>query len=334
MGTIVLTGAGASKPLKFPTTAEFFDQNATGVPWLPNHREIYSHLSGFLGSKTIDVEDVLRLLDPASDFFETEAGRFTQAYTIKRSGSVIDLDNFHELALQMKNRCFDLYGDLPKKASVKNLYHDFLDIVGWKETTVDFFTTNYDLATDRLLQIADDANIPASDGFNRWNRFDAKDYEFPDKRGIRVYRLHGSMSWVDEDGEIINNRTIARTNRRHLFIAPGYKGDPRSSNEPEPIVYAHDQLEKTLLVGGSVVVVGFSFRDPYLNSVFNDAFAKNERLSMVYVNPEVPKHAESGFPAMLEKHNDRIKVLELRFGDRQLNSAIQDAFEVLGQRLC
>ncbi len=321
MSVVLFTGAGASRPLGFPTTAEFFDQKASGVPYKPANEKIFVEMQKFLRIKILDVENALWLLDPLDSYIGSDSGRFFRQF-MNGINSEDWPGRFSAMAKQMKERCFDLYGRLPSLSEVENLYLPLLQALRWDEQNVQLYTTNYDLSTDKILMLGDREKVPSSDGFDRLGWYSLGDYNKAKSRGIEVYRLHGSMSWVEQDGEIINKRTIEKSAQKHLFIAPGYKGNPKDESQPEPMINAHECFQKSLMTTPCVVVIGFSFRDTYVNSLFDNAFQKNHALHMVYINQSVPQSAESGFGSLREKYGDRIQHIEKRFGDPEIANIV------------
>lgn len=322
MSVVLFLGAGASKPLGFPTTAEFFDKQKSGVAWSPAHKDVFEQIRKFLRKDIVDVEDALRLLDPCNEYMSSESGKFFDSFLRTRNSENLS-DRVIQTAIQMKERCFDVYGDTPDIENVSGVYSSFLNELGWENRKICLFTTNYDLSTDQLLRIADERGIAASDGFDRWGRFNIQDYDQIGSSGIAIHRLHGSMSWVENNGEIINTRTISRTQQKHLFIAPGYKGDPESSNESKPIIFAHQSLARTLGEAHLVIVVGFSFRDLFINRLFDTSFRNNKVLKMILVNPEFPDYKDSGFKDLYERYKGRIEHLDMPFGDNTILLPLQ-----------
>ena len=142
---VLLTGAGASKPLGYPTTIEFFSDTES-IP--TQFRDIYEGIRQELGSRSlVDVEDVLRVLQASEDFLRTEAGRFLGPRLHKNWGVLVP-----EFTRYTRDRCFGLYGKRPNRDLVRKLYMPLLDICGWKQHALDLFTANYDPVTDDLLR--------------------------------------------------------------------------------------------------------------------------------------------------------------------------------------
>lgn len=165
MTITILTGAGASKALDYPTTVEFFtglsdsEQNT--------HSDILNHLRQQLGKKILDVEDVLSVLQPIEDFVKTPSGRFmSRKLTDSWQQKIFNFANL------CREKCFDLYGRDPDNLLVKEYYLSLLDICGWRENKITLFTTNYDPVTDVIMDFAEEIGVKAYDGFKDRGKWD------------------------------------------------------------------------------------------------------------------------------------------------------------------
>ena len=314
MKTVIFTGAGASRPLGFPTTTEFFGTPEKGPAWTPNNPKAFQAIQNTLRSNPLDVEDALRLLEPSISYVETDSGKYLSKFLELRVGGSFE-QHFQELKLlhdQIIRRCFDLYAFRPSTKIIQKLYFPLLEILHWQKNVIEIFTTNYDRSTNILCEIAFDNDLQAYDGFDFFERFRPADYE-KITRGIAVYRLHGSMLWVKDENEIRQKPTISHTNEDHLFLAPGYKGNPE--DEHEVYAFPHQKLRDSLRKAQNIVVIGFTFRDPRLNDIFDEALSQNERLRMASINPETPDQRESGWQLLQESYGERITPIQMKFGE-------------------
>lgn len=311
MSTVIFTGAGASRPLGYPTTIEFFNDPSFLKGELQN---IYQEAKKFLSVKVLDVEDLLRLLEPVENFFITKHGKFMS----KKIQSDWQL-HIPNLIKEIREKCFDLYGKSPQITDVENLFLDFLNILNWDSTPVDFFTTNYDPVTDVISELADKQNISCYDGFgirNKWNAGEYKTGNFM----LRIYRLHGSMNWVEKDGNVIQTRDYSlRSNNatKHLIIYPGFKGTI-SEMSSDVLKFCHQEFTRKLNKAKRLVVIGFSFRDKELNSIFMESLKVNPALHFYLINPELPFGPDVGFSNIIKGFENRFTHLQYKFGDANL----------------
>lgn len=320
--TILLTGAGASKPLGYATTEEFFNSEISGASWSPKQDNIHATLVNILGDGSKDVENILRLIQPAEEFLKSPSGEFLRRIIQNNGHGDSYSGPIGAFAKQVRERCFDIYGAEPDDERVADLFSPLLEILKWKKLPVDIFTLNYDLVLDSLLEFASRSGVTAYDGFtaNR-SKFDTAGYCDPDVM-LRLYRLHGSLSWVRVGSAIINQRHCARTSVPHIYIPPGFKGDPNVKDHGGPIVRAHEDFDTALKKAARCIVIGYSFRDPHINKKFESAFHLNGQLKVLVVDPSTPRSPESGFSELHRKNKDRFLHIQERFGSQTAISEI------------
>lgn len=303
---IIFTGAGASLPLNYPTTYQFFDSLKLDA----TKYEILEHAKHFFNKQTIDVEELLRLLEPIEAFFLSEHGKFIK-HVMNQSWQV-EISNF---IIYIQKLCFKYYGIYPELEKVKSLYSPLFSTLNWKKQPIYFFTTNYDPTTDRIVELADEQNIECTDGFDNRSRWSKDSYQGNDL--LKIYKLHGSMSWIKQGNGVTNSRDYSERNsnkNNHVLIYPGFKGNPELHGE-EIIKFNHESLRYALLVSKILIVIGFSFRDNHINNIITETFKENNDIRMIIINPELPKGSEVGLGDVLVKFNQRILHIPLKFGD-------------------
>ncbi len=314
MATTLLTGAGASRPLGYPTTIEFFPSDAGGPS-----SEILQLLKQEAGNP-LDVEEALAILQPIIDFSETRAGHFLK---LKRPGDW--WEQIESFTTYTRERCFELYGTQPDPAQVRELYEPLLRTVSADKQPVALFTTNYDPVTDELMGLAQLLRFPTYDGFDRTGWWHPSGYGASES-GLDIYRLHGSMSWVMQGNRIKNTRdySLRRGKTEHLLIYPGYKGDP-ASGAHDVYAYAHKAFRDTLLASDVLIAIGFSFRDEHINQAVANALKKNDKLRLVILNPEWPEGVQSVVGGSAEELDSRVVPVRGLFGESAVIEEIQAA---------
>ena len=80
----------------------------------------------------------------------------------------------------------------------------------------------------------------------------------------RLTKLHGSVDWKRENGEIICGTCDATGDIPILY--PGFKGDP----EEEPFSKFHEHLRAVVREARAAIFIGFAFRDEYINGILSD----------------------------------------------------------------
>ena len=100
----------------------------------------------------------------------------------------------------------------------------------------------------------------------------------------RLTKLHGSVDWQHENGNIIvGSSNFTGDHQNHLILYPGYKGEP----DVEPFRKFHEHLQSVVQKAELAVFVGFAFRDEYINTILSN------------LPPEIPKfviNKEDQFP--------------------------------------
>lgn len=146
-----------------------------------------------------------------------------------------------------------------------------------KAPPVQIFTTNYDL----LIELAcEESHIVAINGFEgifyrRWNP-GCFDYDIgkatthaqtprfePSARHIRLYKLHGSLSWFEDNGQFYEEKPKSESKRIPLVIYPSRLKYAESIRPP------FDWLFRRFSAGISeanlLICIGYRFADDNLN---------------------------------------------------------------------
>ena len=147
------------------------------------------------------------------------------------------------------------------------------------------------------------------------------------KLDFHLYKLHGSIMWYKTDrGDYLKLplppkeekvELIFGEKAHHLMLYPMQKWE-----FDEPLLEMMQQFRAYLEKAVAVIVVGYSFRDPYMIKIFHDAARKNRDLFLVLVDPNARKIYEeqlhyyyledkkSSIPSSLE---NRVLCLPYRF---------------------
>lgn len=217
--------------------------------------------------------------------------------------------------------------DIPKaRKSVKRTCRS-LELCGWEQFSVDLFTTNYDPVTDHLIEAASALGLRAYDGFDRFAKWDPEQYDWSEP-GLKVFRLHGSMSWVRDGERITNTRDYSLrrgTTRRHLIVFPGFKGDPEHDEMDETFQFVHRRLRSALKSATALLAIGFSFRDEAINRAIDQALKTNSSLKMIVFNPEFPE-GDDGWLTKLQRDDPKaVHHIDDRFGEDGVASRLAEA---------
>ena len=306
MPAVLFLGAGASIQFGYPATKEFMSrlekEKLGGV-----YDELVQYIRDISIGKIVDIEKVLIEIDDYLEFYNGLSSKDTyKSWLLLRNGGFVNNAAVHNRAKHLKelrdriNRIvYDTYWQ--NSADSSPVYEQLLGCLG--SPPIDIFTTNYDLCVENALG-DDSTRLSFCDGFLadrtaiRWKETNYSNQE------IRFYKLHGSVDWkYGKDGSIwrIPEHDFTK-HEDQCIIYPGFKGVPQKP----PFDRIHKFLEDRLLEADRCVVIGFSFRDEYINSVFDRALSKNKELRLLHWNPEPPSrkfpegrldHLESPFVA-------------------------------------
>ena len=335
MPIILLTGAGASAPLGYPTTTTFFGSPPENPGWTNDTWNLFLDLfvgeKGLLGTDTtVDVENVLQFLDDSATLFEGHAGAFVK----KHAGA-----SWAQLLSQIKtlilHRCFSVYGKQISFDDVARLYQPLLDLLDCHRRPVSLFTTNYDPVPDKLMAWAVKKGLPAYDGFDGRLHWNPRGYDDLD-RGLGIYRLHGALSWIHEGNRVKNTRIydrVPRTLIEYVLIYPGSRENPE--DEAEAVFpFLHQAFKRKLSQATLLLVIGFSFRDPCLNKVLESSLRENKKLNLFLVLPHLPSGPDVGLQSLMSAFQPRIEHFAVHFGDprnHEGEKTLRSLYEALGR---
>lgn len=294
---LVFVGAGGSAavdPEQYPTTVEFFKR----LPPEITKDRLFQFVCEFLRTQgrdeQIDIETVLWTLGK----FEDDSAPFSDPNSMLRwmttgnqlgqlVGSRVDTAKVSEVLS-------DICGNQlkPLRERINAQVHQFYDklpdeskLLAWDEgrlpawivlfrelenldPVLEIFTTNYDRVLERVISLAE-IKVPTgreADGVvMRLNTalWDNPGEPLDDGYG-RLTKLHGSVDWKRENGEIICGTTDATGDIPILY--PGFKGDP----EEEPFSKFHEHLRAVVGKARAPIFIGFAFRDEYINGILSD----------------------------------------------------------------
>ena len=194
----------------------------------------------------------------------------------------------------------NIYGDKHKKTI--DLYETFYQKITYRNkdfSRVNIFTTNNDLFNERVL---DKLNInynngfgggldkyfnPARFGYTFSKRIEAsvEKYE-PLDNMIYLYKLHGSINWIEEEGNsLFNIKEVKfderyKPNDKNVLIYPNPLKQGKSLTAPYSDIIREFQ-RKLLLQNSVLFVVGYSFSDEHINNIIYQALSTNSSLSIV-----------------------------------------------------
>jgi hypothetical protein len=155
------------------------------------------------------------------------------------------------------------------------------------------FTTNYDLVIEKSLEASE---IPYFDGFvGSFEPFfwqESVDYLVKTgdltKNWIRLWKIHGSLSWFWRFSETTKSYRIIRIGnigevsdiKNELVIYPSK--DKYDSSRKQPFIAYFDRMRSYLLSGELLFAMsGYSFSDQHINEIIFNCMRQNNRLFVI-----------------------------------------------------
>ena len=308
---LVFVGAGGSaavNPEQYPTTVEFFNRLPNDIEQEPLFIQIREFLQSSKRGQPIDIEDVLWNLDELRGYFKAScdtnaipgwimANCINQLIGSSLPELPVLLNGMHQLKenqiRSLEDRInalvYGFYGRHPNDDELTD-WVQLLEGLAERDPVIEIFTTNYDVVLELAIKSAP-INVQigrSSCGIQM--RLDTTLWDTPgepiESKYGRLTKLHGSVDWQHENGNIIVGSSIfTGDHQNHLILYPGYKDEP----DIEPFRKFHEHLQAVVQKAELAIFVGFAFRDEYVNTILSN------------LPPEIPKfviNKEDQLPAV------------------------------------
>jgi hypothetical protein len=337
---LLFLGAGASRAFGFPTTKEFLDHLKVGA---------FPEQSALLGQFTLvsgiaDIEHVLDILDQivSGDNPLVKYLAFHQ-HKMGPSYDAVEWSVFKEKTSALREHIrVELFREYEFVEERRHEIQKRLETVlghvrSGNVKVMNIFTTNYDSVIEKGL--ARSQSYELVDGFREevtgepaeWDPTIFDETSSSEKVRVNLFKLRGSLSWrtAKKTGKILRvdteEKSIAGSKRfgENLLLYPASKVPP--IKEPFGMLYTH--FARKLLSARTCFAIGFSFRDPYLNTVFMD-FLRRDRGNMLCI---ISPSADESLRNLFDKANPteipegvarQVVALEHRFEDRDTEGMI------------
>jgi hypothetical protein len=195
---------------------------------------------------------------------------------------------------------------------------------------VDIFSLNYDLCIETALQRY--AKRDFTNGFTE----EGWDPETFDKDAlIRLYKLHGSLDWVEDEAYGLCSLQYPRNKwaeniegesaKPLLIFGTAHKLTPR-----EPFLSLAYAFSQAVLKTTVLAIIGFSFGDEYVNQIIRQGIEKNPRLRVLVVAP----HANSQIQqvSFLQGRAPRVEPLDATASEALTNGSFLNRLRGLLER--
>ncbi|MFC1507581.1 SIR2 family protein [Thermoproteota archaeon] len=294
---VLFLGAGASAPFGYPVMSELNNLLLNSITDNEGDLLYHFYLNGNRDAETViqsiqTLENIeQRGLDKLFNYV-TYQGRKNQIGAEFKKFIIICKD----LHRSIEAKIFDTYQFNPNISSIFPLYQQLFTIIKEHQKNIgsndplEVYTTNYDRIIEEFSYASENYSI--YDGFEYdskqqrhfWNpEFSAGKLTKELQTVINLYKLHGSLNWKKTDHGIervtLEIKNVPRI--RDLLIYPGSKSPP----EEEPFRTLYEKFENQMKQKNkqSLLVIGFSFRDPYINKIIRD-FIRSENGKLIVVS--------------------------------------------------
>ena len=238
-----------------------------------------------------NLEKILGILYAKKYYLEGVSGNI---YIVNKLIDYIETQMFNKINVDIES------DDSQKVLELYKLFYQKVALRNKDLSRINIFTTNNDLFNERAL---DNLNINFNNGFGGglervFNpaRFqytfsrkidpDLEKFE-PLENMVYLYKLHGSISWIEKDGnslfnihEIPISSGEVKDEDNHILIYPTPLKQNQSLGSPYSDLIR--EFKTKLAQSNSVLfIVGYSFSDEHLNNIIYQSLASNSSISIV-----------------------------------------------------
>lgn len=277
-------GAGTSCALNIPNIEKLTSQIEGELKgaFLKNFQAIKADLKDPKSKSPINIEEILN-----------QTRRIREITSDKADRKYLDIsgDEARKLDHEICKHIYEIITAEEDKAdlTIPTKFCAWLNVLN-REDAKEIFTTNYDLIIEKSLEAS---QIPYFDGFVGsyepffWQESIERSIGPGDvtKNWIRVWKIHGSLSWFWKIDGAKKSQKIVRVGKfdkaahtdQELVIYPSK--EKYDSSRKQPFIAYFDRLQAYLL-GGELVFVfaGYSFSDQHINEIVFNALRQNKRL--------------------------------------------------------
>ena len=291
----------------------FLFGSGTSTDVIPKMSGMLAKVKETLDGKLTDKQDKLikKILSKTGENLEGILGvlyskqAFLEGIELKTDDAKDNLNSTKELINKIENVIFDCLNpkssktDYDKVLSTYRTFYKKMALRNKDHSRICVFTTNNDLFNERAL---DSQNIhyingfsgglqryfnPALFNYSMSKRMDTSIDKFePIENLIYLYKIHGSINWV-EDIDLQSNtyfkiRELSEPDNegKHVLIYP----TPMKQNKSlgSPYVDLFREFQHKMLEPNSVLfVIGYSFSDEHVNDIIYRALATNSTMNLV-----------------------------------------------------
>lgn len=302
-------GAGASVPLSLPATKELKDRLIRKYSYsdVSSASQELFYLASILNVPGFDdIEHVLQCIKELDDFFHNSYGgmyflrgehKWIQQHPRRPWEINILIDNIKRVRKMVEDDVFENYAWNHDADQFLTIVHgNLLAAIKQHSKEMHVFTTNYDRAIEeycsnkaRKCRCIDGFRTDEYSGRRGWDGTFNYPVE-PEVTNVYLYKLHGSLTWkrhkvygIVNTGE--ERRSTDSNYLENMLVYPTLS--PKDGQEVEPYSKIREEYRKFMETANTCVVVGFSFRDVHLNSIFTEFYRRG--MCIIVVSPSADR---------------------------------------------
>ena len=303
---VLLTGAGASKPVGMPTMLEFKTDFADGLS--ANKKELWhgiveSSANYFkITSGQTNIEDVLTYVDECEKSYDESS--LLWAHIRGESAGTPTIEEIHDFRQYLWSIRMNVLDKLcatyaaPEPSKAIECYAPLFRMLHRSsgQVSTDVFTTNYDLTFEVLAESRPD-NFELVDGFVN----DPSGVEvfrhcyvprYDSEHSIVLWKLHGSTSWVGRLPGLRFRKAppgkYIRDDGRTIIIYPTRNKSESQNLATSPFTQAYGGLGSLLSQIDRVqviLVIGYGFGDVEIVDVIKNGLSLQASAKLIVVDP-------------------------------------------------
>lgn len=279
-------GAGTSTALGIPNIEQLTKsvENSLTDSSQKHFKSLKEDLETSQPARTINIEDILNHLR-----------RIRELTRENRDKNYLDINGEDAKKLDIKI-CKLIHQIISEKEKTASL-NKTKQLMAWlniqnRDFSKEIFTSNYDLIFEKSLE---ESRIPYFDGFvgSFEPFFLAENVEkFVDnnditKSWIRLWKIHGSLSWFWKENKENDSFRVVRLGKienieddNEVVIYPSK--EKYTSSRKQPFISYFDRLKMFLNSGELLFIIsGYSFSDQHINELIFNSLRQNNRLHII-----------------------------------------------------
>ena len=289
MKSILFLGAGASKFVSHPTTKDLLEQVEKQIETeIPDESKLF--IKNLLSERSLDdVEKLYDVIDYITNLEKHPNGNIANNMYYKISNDfisyeqmVVGLEKLKSIIREILLNAFTI--DNESLDTIKIMYDKVWHVM--QNNGSDKFqvvTTNYDKVIERYCE---KSNFEIIDGFSPTLNGDSRIWSDKwepktDKPTLYLSKLHGSITWQNENDSIIDMKIPGRRDEKDDFMILPTLGPKDYSRSP--FYQIMNRFKEILSSTDMLIVIGFSYRDPQISEIIKQRLS--EGMTLISISP-------------------------------------------------